>query len=423
MKFSRRAFCGMGLSGLGLSALTTPQLAWARPTSPGERKFLFIYLWGGADQTTVLAPTMDHSNIPNEEGAEEAWVGDLRFVDHPIRPSVRAFFEGYGEQSAILHGFEVRSIAHERCQQLILTGTADAAVDDWPTLLAANGSPDLLLPCLVHSGPSYSAQYTDRVVRAGETGQFSQLLDGTALQNRIDAARSVPHAATSSAVDAYLAEQIRRLPTRSGRETKLVSAYSRALERLTNVKTLSGTVDLTVDTAKALPDRIVAAVDCLELGLSRTAMIEYRGVNDEGFDTHANNNRQSGHHEELYGYLLEIADDLASRPGQSGGSLLDETVMVVFSEMGRHPLLNFEMGKDHWTYTSVLLMGGGITGGQVCGGYNEDFLGAPTDLASGAVHPSGVPLLANHLGATLLALGDIDPGDYLPGIEPLRCLL
>ena len=60
-------------------------------------------------------------------------------------------------------------------------------------------------------------------------------------------------------------------------------------------------------------------------------MIEYRGVNDEGFDTHANNNRQSGHHEELYGYLLEIADDLASRPGQSGGSLLDETVMVVFS--------------------------------------------------------------------------------------------
>jgi len=408
---------------MGLSGLVMPRIGLARPANPGDRKFLFIYLWGGADQTTVLAPTMNHSNIPDEEGAEEAWIGDLSFVDHPIRPSVRSFFEGYGDQSAILHGFEVRSIAHERCQQLILTGTADAAVDDWPTLLAANGSPDLLLPCLVHSGPSYSARYTDRVVRAGETGQLSQLLDGSALSDRSDVEHALPSASTSAAVDAYIAEQISLLPTKAGRETQLVDSYSRAMARLSNVKTLSGTVDLTVDTAKALPERIAAAVDCLELGLSRTAVVEYRGVNEEGFDTHSNNMRQSGHHEELYGYLVQIADDLASRPGQSGGTLLDETVMVVFTEMGRHPLLNFELGKDHWTYTSVMLTGGGITGGQVCGGYNEDFQGAPTDLASGTVHASGVPLLANHLGATLLALGDIDPGEYLPGIDPILSLL
>jgi len=418
MNFSRRAFCGMGVAGLVM-----PGIGLARPVLPGERKFLFIYLWGGADQTTVLAPTMNHSNIPDEVEAEQAWVGDLSFVDHPARPSVRTFFEGYGDQSAILHGFEVRSIAHERCQQLILTGTADAAVDDWPTLLAANGSPDLLLPCLLHSGPSYSARYTDRVVRAGETGQLSQLLDGSALRDRSDVERALPNASTSASVDAYIKDQISRLTTKSGRETQLVESYSRSLERLSNVKTLSGTVDLTVDTNKALPERIAAAVDCLELGLSRTAVIEYRGVNEEGFDTHSNNARQSGHQEELFGYLVDIADNLASRPGQSGGSLLDETVMVVFTEMGRHPLLNFEMGKDHWTYTSVLLAGGGITGGQVCGGYNEDFQGAPTDLATGAVHASGVPLLANHFGATLLALGDIDPGDYLPGIDPIMSLL
>ena len=258
---------------------------------------------------------------------------------------------------------------------------------------------------------------------AGETGQLSQLLDGSALTDRSDVARVLPAASSSAAADAYIKAQIDRLPARSGRGAQLVGSYSRSLSRLSDVKTLSGTVDLTVETTKALPERITAAVDCLELGLSRTAMVEYRGVNDEGFDTHANNARQSDHQEELFGYLVDIADDLASRPGQAGGTLLDETVMVVFTEMGRHPLLNFEMGKDHWTYTSVLLTGGGITGGQVCGGYNDNFQGAPTDLASGAVHASGVPLLASHLGSTLLALGDIDPGDYLPGIDPILSLL
>ncbi len=408
---------------MGLSGLLLPRLGLASPVRPGQRKFLFIYLWGGADQTTVLAPTMGHASIPDEDGAEQAWMGDLSFVDHPARPSVRTFFEGYADQSAILHGFEVRSIAHERCQQLILTGSADAAVDDWPTVLAANGSSELLLPCLVHSGPSYTARYTDRVVRAGETGQLSQLLDGSALTDRSDVEYTLPSSSSSASVDAYIQSQIGRRPTRAGRETRITDAYARALARLSDVKTLSGTVDLTVETAKALPERITAAIDCLELGLSRTTMVEYRGVNDEGFDTHSNNARQSDHQEELFGYLVDIADDLASRPGQAGGSLLDETVMVVFTEMGRHPLLNFEMGKDHWTYTSVLLTGGGITGGQVCGGYNDDFQGAPTDLSSGAVHASGVPLLASHLGSTLLALGDIDPGDYLPGIDPILSLL
>ena len=138
--------------------------------------------------------------------------------------------------------------------------------------------------CLVHSGPSYTARYTDRVVRAGETGQLSQLLDGSALTDRSDVEYTLPSSSSSAAVDAYIQSQIGRRPTRAGRETRITDAYARALARLSDVKTLSGTVDLTVETAKALPERITAAVDCLSR-TGRTAMVEYRGVNDEGFDT------------------------------------------------------------------------------------------------------------------------------------------
>jgi hypothetical protein len=48
--------------------------------------------------------------------------------------------------------------------------------------------------------------------------------------------------------------------------------------------------------------------------------------------------------------------------------LLDETLVVVMSEMGRTPKLNAHGGRDHWTYCySVLFSGAGIRGGTTYG--------------------------------------------------------
>jgi uncharacterized protein (DUF1501 family) len=48
--------------------------------------------------------------------------------------------------------------------------------------------------------------------------------------------------------------------------------------------------------------------------------------------------------------------------------LLDETLVVVMSEMGRTPTIGGNAGRDHWPDAfSVLLAGGGLTRGQVLG--------------------------------------------------------
>ncbi len=48
--------------------------------------------------------------------------------------------------------------------------------------------------------------------------------------------------------------------------------------------------------------------------------------------------------------------------------LLDETLVVVMSEMGRTPRINGSGGRDHWTYCySMFFAGGGIRGGSVYG--------------------------------------------------------
>src|SRR5713226_3616044 len=48
--------------------------------------------------------------------------------------------------------------------------------------------------------------------------------------------------------------------------------------------------------------------------------------------------------------------------------LLDETLVVVMSEMGRTPKINGNAGRDHWTYCyGMWLAGAGIKGGTVVG--------------------------------------------------------
>ena len=101
----------------------------------------------------------------------------------------------------------------------------------------------------------------------------------------------------------------------------------------------------------------------------------------------------------------------------------DEVTVVLVSEMGRDPRLNAQEGKHHWTHTSAMVVGSGIRGGQVVGAFDENVASSPVDLASGEVHSDDTYLLPSHLGATLLALGDVDPGDYLVDAPPIEAIL
>ncbi len=87
-------------------------------------------------------------------------------------------------------------------------------------------------------------------------------------------------------------------------------------------------------------------------------------IDYDAWDTHTRNfsilkdNKLPGL-DQTYTALLE---DLEHR------GLLDETLVVIMSEMGRTPKINGSAGRDHWTYCySVVLAGAGIRGGSVYG--------------------------------------------------------
>jgi hypothetical protein len=91
--------------------------------------------------------------------------------------------------------------------------------------------------------------------------------------------------------------------------------------------------------------------------------------------------------------LSALLEDLSNR------GLLDETLVVWMSDMGRTPRINREAGRDHWSFCySILLAGGGIRGGHVYGS---------SDRA--AAYPSTNPVSPADVAATIYHCLGVDP--------------
>ncbi|MCB9766336.1 MAG: DUF1501 domain-containing protein [Alphaproteobacteria bacterium] len=420
---TRRRFNSLLASGALASGLGGR--AWAAPANPGERKFLFFFCSGGWDTTYIFTPVGPNGIADVEPDHAASTVNGITFVDVAARPNVRSFFERWGQDVCLINGLEVQSVAHERCRQLILTGRADADVDDWPSVLAAGSSNALVLPHIVMDGPAFNSRFPEKVVRVGDQGQLPHLLSADALSGL--GGLSVPPASVESLEDAFLRQRVDGLRANAepGASGRFLDDYARALG---DYDQLISTTDVELGVSMLSCERDVVqdcatVFDCFELGLARCGMVRYNGWCGEGWDHHQRIDRQSVNVQDVFGYLDEVLTDLATRVSPSGNPLADEVTLVFFSEMGRAPRINGWGGKDHWTFTSLMLIGSGIQGGQVIGGVDDGLRGLRVDPDTGALTEQGVKLLPDHLGATLYTLADMDPGDWIDAPLPLTAAL
>lgn len=397
---------GLGLSRRGLAA----------PAS-SDHRFLFVFCTGGWDHTECLAPMLG-TVVDNDPELYQAEAHGIPYVTTDQRPDVAAFFEAWGDRLALVHGIEARSVAHDVCLRLILTGTPRADGNDWPAILASQGGADLLLPMVHISGPSYTASLAGEVVRVGSHGQLAELLSGEALSLSTLPVSGLPDDALALA-DQLVTARLESAAAEAGRgrAARLAQDSVLADQRLGELFTLAQDLDLAGGDDFVEQAAIVA--ELFERGLARTGMVEFYGTMGLSWDTHSVHALQGQHFNTLMGGLSQIMGDLAARSGTSGGSLLDQTTVVVMSEMGRYPKFNSRQGKDHWTYTSAMLLGAGVNAGAVVGGYDaEDFTGKRVDVDTGQLREDGTALVPSHLGATLVAMAGHDPtslvGDYAP---------
>ncbi len=404
--FGRRTF----LSG----ALAALSLGWrsARAQAAGGPRFLVVQASGGWDPLAAFAPLYDSRTIDMEPGTERLSIGNLSLVDGPGRPAVRQFFERHHARTLLMNGVAARSVNHETCFAVMLTGSTSDDRPDFATLLAHGAREAYDLPHVSISGTVFPGSYGVLVSRA--QGALSPLVRGTLAEQAEPPVGRLPDA-VGRRVDNFVEQRVAAVlegHPEAVHARDLAEGWSRARRLIDDAASFD------IQYSATLAGRAETAIGALADGLCRCATIDTGFV----FDTHIDNSQQAPQFQNLFTALDQIVDRLDTTTGPSGAPLASDTVLVVISEMARTPIYNGTGGRDHWPFTTVMLLGPGVQGNRQVGAYTPEYLGIGVDPSTGDLDTGRVGISTADLAATLLALGDMDPGDHLPGAIPLTGL-
>jgi len=415
MKITRRDMIRGGVAAAACAAVPS-MLPRASANGPGDVKNLLIVLnFGGWDTTVALDPKPGLPLVDVTPG-DIAAAGALTWWSDPeTRPGVDRFFQRWADQTAIINGVQVRSFVHTDCIKRMMTGSPSDSTPDMGAIAAYELGRDMPVPYLALGNQARSGHLASITGRTGTTNQLSALIDPEAAYLEPGSIRRspglMPDGAEESLVAAYLgatAERVRAIRGQNGANARRVSDFVDSLTRSDQLAAFAregasiGDRDYTL----SLDVQVPLAIRALSEGLSHTALIQ----SGYDWDTHAGNAPQVGFHEGLFGTLDSMMDELVT------ADLLDSTMVVVLSEMGRTPRLNGQAGKDHWPVTSCMVMGAGVDSG-VYGGTDDELGALSVDMTTGAPLSTGNQLQSANLVAGVLQSVGVDSSAYLPGVE------
>ena len=240
--FNRRKFLGtmaVGSAALGLSSMGFAQAMGA------DQKFMFIFARGGWDPLCVFAPKFGTEYIDMETGASAYSVAGHQLVDHAGRPNVRAYFEQYGAETAIINGLSTRSVSHEVCTVVATTGSTLGNTPDWSSLVAQGGRLAYSVPSLVLGGPSFPGPLEVLVSRSGEQlqGLISHGFPDNLDRGQGQRPRLRPF---GGLLDRFVRQRVDQIQgaVNSSRKRALYQDVSASIRRMQTLQEVDGTLNL-----------------------------------------------------------------------------------------------------------------------------------------------------------------------------------
>ncbi|MCK6521135.1 DUF1501 domain-containing protein [Myxococcota bacterium] len=394
------------LQGAGALTLLGAALGHRPALAAGPRRLVIWWSGGGWDTSYVFDPHFEADLIDRDPDSGPATYGDLTVAEAEDRPKVRDFFDAWADRAVVVNGLAVGSISHDACARLTLTGRrADAP--DLGAMLATGASLGRPLPYVALSGPRFPGALGGTLTHVGALA-LGTLRGEAPAEAAYDPDRE-------ALIREYLRQEIDRVDP-DGQRPRL----QRHRDALTRLDTLQSYADrLSLPEQPTDDERVALGLTLLQLDLCGALMIEAPLPERSRWDSHQGNDlNQTDCFERGFGALNELVQALHDTPDAEGGTLLDSTLVLAMSEMGRTPLMNQTGGKDHWPTTSLVMIGGGVSGGRTLGATTETLGPALIDLGTGEASASGERLAPPNLLAGVLSAFDVDPEPYFPGVTP-----
>jgi uncharacterized protein (DUF1501 family) len=296
-----------------------------------------------------------------------------------------------GERLAIVRSMSSKEGNHARAQYYVHTGYAPnptvvhPSLGGWTCARLSNELADL--PAFVSiGGPSFGAGFLGVQNGPFVLAKAGALPADVAMPRGVDRARFERRQAALDAMEGQFAQQTGEAKVDGRRHV-----YSKAV-RLMQAPKLDA-FDLaseTETTRKAYGDTDFGR-GCLVARRLVERGVKFVEVVLDGWDTHQNGfDRNKALMATLDPAFAALLDDLNAR------GLLKATLVGCMGEFGRTPRINAADGRDHWPQAwTAVLAGGGVRGGIVHGGTDEDganVVGPPTTV------PDLLATMANQLG-------------------------
>lgn len=400
---SRRRFLGGVLgAGFGLSSFVRP--AVARRLEERQKQILVVWMAGGLSQLESWDPK-PHTETGGPFGSIETSVPGVRICELLPRTARLA------HHLALVRGLNTSQATqndHGKGHFLMHTGRAQMPGQEYPHLgsvaarfLSREGDP---LPGYIHITPGGGGLGRNDAAFLGPKFGALYLGNGKAPANT-----ERPGQMKSEADDAR--QGFRRRANdhfASRRRTAETDAYTATYDQARQLMERREIFDASLEPMR--DQERYGSHDfgrhCLLARRLLEAGVTFVQVSHSNYDTH--NENFSFHLEQLGEFdqgFSNLIEDMAAR------GLLQHTLVIVMSEFGRTPTVNYLYGRDHWDAAWSIALGGcGIKAGQAYGKTNEK----GTEVVDGQVG-------AGHLFHTYLRAVGLDPSfDFEANGRPIQ---
>lgn len=441
----RRTFLktlGVGAGAFMASSVLSPR----RAAAAANRSFVLCYFRGGWDTLLSLDPR--DPNVFTEARRNETRI-ELAYDQIPanysrtiIQPNgsnigfgpVMESISQHYDKMCVVRGVSMDTVAHEVGMRYFITGQTprgnQAAGSAVGTRIVAQQGDQSPFPNLVMNVETYNdahPSFASGLSVNSVTDLLTALTEGPA----------APPAAVRSRLDAYrngvqLCDPIRnnrrgllsllgdsqikaRELVQSGLSGKFAFANQNDPE-IADLRTRYG-----IQQINSVQSNFASAFQALKYELAQCVTI----TASDNLDTHDATWADDQPDRQAAGWraVSQLVTDLEATPDPSrGGTLLDHTTILCFSEFGRTPLLNGRGGRDHALASSCALIGAGVPGNKVVGATSDvGMTPMAVDRNTGEPNESGIVMSPTDIVASVMESAGYDTDELRT--DGLPCLM